>query len=292
MAGQVYFGNGTKQMWIPAPLTGMQAGSVGWAAETQKLNGRASVRRSKASHRVFSATWVGSLNDSNLENSLQTIRDYYDGYYGTGSLYWLDPYAMKTNILPPQWAAPMLTENDWVNIDSSVTPTFTAVTLDNDFPIKYATYSITGAHTSTTKLTIIIPPDYTFHFGWHRPDVVGAATTGVRIVPYLRADGTPASAVNPTALVAGGEIRTNTTVKGDTYSKVEIFLATSGTASLHIAGMIGQILPDGTSPARGPFFQGRGTTKLEFNQAPTVEYYSANINNGQIGMSATLIEVD
>ena len=292
MAGQVYFGNDTKQMWIPAPMTGMQASPVGWSAQTEKLNGRASVRRSKASHRTFSANWVGAMNDADLENSLQTIKNYYDGYYGAGSFYWLDPYAMKTNILPPQWAAPMLIENDWVNIDSSITPTFTAAAIANDFPIKYATFTASGAHTSTTKLTLIIPADYTLHFGWHRPDIVGAATTGVRIVPYLRADGTPASALNPTALVAGGTIRTNTTVKGDTYSKVDIFLATSGAAAVSVSAMIAQILPDGQTVARGEFLTGRGTTKLEFSQAPTIEYYSANINNGQIGMSANLVEVD
>jgi hypothetical protein len=41
----------------------------------------------------------------------------------------------------------------------------------------------------------------------------------------------------------------------------------------------------------GPFVLGRGTTALEFTQAPTMEYYSSAINGGQVGMSASLAEV-
>jgi hypothetical protein len=36
---------------------------------------------------------------------------------------------------------------------------------------------------------------------------------------------------------------------------------------------------------------GRGTIGLEFASFPEIEYYSANINDGQVGMSVTLAEV-
>jgi len=55
--------------------------------------------------------------------------------------------------------------------------------------------------------------------------------------------------------------------------------------------MIGMVLPNGVSPSSGGFVAGRGTTALEFGNPPTIEYYSAAINNGQVGMSTKFIEV-
>ena len=50
------------------------------------------------------------------------------------------------------------------------------------------------------------------------------------------------------------------------------------------------MLPNGAMPSIGNFVPGKGTTGLQFASFPQIEYYSANINNGQIGMSATFAE--
>lgn len=289
MARKVYFGNATKQTWIDAPQSGMQAGSVGWSSEAMLLNGEMSIKRSTGSHRRFEMSWLGSMNDPSIENSLNTIKDFSDGLYGDGPYYWNDPFAVGSNVLPPQWAAPMLTEKDWSDIASGLTATYTAATVANSYPIKYATFETDGAYASTTKLTLIIPTGYKLHFGWHGP--ASGSTTGVRIVPYLRADGTAATALNPTKITAGGTIRTNTQISGTTYSKVEIFIASGSASTINITGMIAQIIQDGSSVASGGFISGRGTKALDFSSKPEIEYYSAAINNGQIGMSATLVEV-
>lgn len=288
MAGVVYFGTKEKQSWIKSPSSGMRANSVGWAAKTQLLNGRASVRRSKASHREFNAEWFGELN-SGLDSSLQEIKNYSNGLYGNGPYYFLDPYAASQNVLPPHWAAPMLTATDWPNLASGIVPTFANDTAANGYPLKYAIYAVTTGYASTNKLVLIIPAGYTLNFGWHGPSTT--ETTGVRIVPYLRSTGAADTALNPDKIVSGGTTRTNTTVDGDDYSYVEIFLAADADQDIKVSAMIAQILPTGTSVATGGFIAGKGTTQLEFENSPEIEYYSAAIGGGQIGMSVTWVEV-
>ena len=113
MAGQVYFGNTNYQTFIPSPQTGMEAGAEGYVSEVPFLNGRAFVKRSRASHRVFNPSWLGSVNNPTLANGLQVIKNFQDGVYGDGPFYWTDPYASEQNILPPHFAMPALTEKDW-----------------------------------------------------------------------------------------------------------------------------------------------------------------------------------
>ncbi len=289
MASQVYFGNATKQLWIKSPLSGMSAAVESWANESLTLNGRAYVRRSKGSHRKFSPSWIGPSKSTNLSESLTTIKDFADGLYGDGPFYWIDPYAAKTNLMPPHWAAPMLTENDWPNLASGITPTFTSLSASNDYPIKYATYVTAGAYASTNKLTLIIPTGYKLSFGWHGP--TGGSSTGVRVVPYKRSNGEADPALNPARITAGSANRVNTNISGTTYSRVEIFIATDVASTVNISAMIAQVVLDTESVANGGFISGRGTTGIEFASSPQIEYYSANINDGQIGMSVDWVEV-
>lgn len=288
MAGLIYFGTGDKQSWIKAPSSGMRANLQGWSAENQLLNGRAFIKRSAASHRRFEASWNGSYNATE-EASLQNIVNYATGLYGSAPYYFVDPFAANQNVMPPHWAAPMLTATDWPELATDLVPSFTSSTVNNSYPMKYVSYLTTDAYESSRKLTLIIPPGYKLAFGWHGP--TGGSTTGVRIVPYLRSSGLVDAAINPNRITAGGTVRTNTNISGTTYSKVEIFIATTLASTLNITAMIAQIIPVSASVASGGFIAGKGTTGLDFLQAPTIEYMSSAINSGQIGMAATWIEV-
>lgn len=287
--GKVYFGNKNKQTWIKAPASGMKASSVGWQNEIQLLSGRTSVKRSTASHRRFDASWLGSLNSDDQELNLNTIKSFADGLYGDGPFYWIDPFATDQNLMPEHWAAPMLGEGDWPKLSYDITPTFSSYSGNNHFPIKYATYTTTGAYASPEKLVIIIPTGYKLALGWHGP--TGGSTTGIRVVPYLRSTGAADTAINPTMITVGGSVRTNTSISGTTYSYVEIFLATASAATVNISAIIAQVIPSSSSVASGGFIPGKGTTGLEFSAAPVMDYYSSAINDGQVGLSATWVEV-
>lgn len=290
MASQVYFGNAQHQTWIKSPTSGMGASSTGFVNTQQALNGRAFVKRSRASHREFSPSWVGSLSSTEL--SLQTIKDFADGVYGDGPFYWLDPFATNQNLLAPHWAAPGLAEKDWPTLDTEIIPTFDTTSIVNGYPATYAIYETAGAHTSTRVFRIIIPTGYVLKFGWHGPTAATAANEkGIKLIPYTRA-GVAGTALTPDGIATSSTVRVNTTVNGTTYGYVDIMLSTSEPATVQISGMIAQVIPSTDSVETGGFISGKGTTGLEFGSFPQIEYYSSAINDGQIGMSASFIEVN
>jgi hypothetical protein len=295
MAQTAYFGNTSYAAFVKTPQSGMSANPVGYSSQLSFLNGGSSVRRSNATHREFNMSWNGQVNGTDSTQNLQIIKDFYDGLYGLGPFYWLDPFAMASNVLPPHYAAPMLSELDWPSLSSTITPTFSAGSYSNGYPIRRALYALPANHADTKKLTILIPPGFTLHFGWHSNSSgqSSSSTTGIRIIPY-NLSGVAQTAINPSSLLAGGTTRTNNTFGGNTYSRVEIFLANGASGvpgTLVLVGMIAQVLPTGTSVATGGFISGRGTTKLEFLEAPTINYISSAINNGFIEMSANFVEV-
>lgn len=293
MDRKVYFGNDQKQVWIDAPRTGLNASSQSYYNESQLLNGRTHINRSRGSHRRFNANWLGSLNASTLENSLQTIKDFADGIYGDGPFYWVDPYAINMNLLPPHWAAPGLQQQSWPQL-WDVAPFEYVSTASNllNYPATSARYSSgsTDEQDSTKKLTLIIPDGYTLYFGWH--GAVASGSAGVRIDRYRRNDGTVES-VDPDVISVTSSNRTNTIISGTVYSKVDIYFYNPAGADYDftVAGMIAQILKGTNYPEAGGFISGRGTTGLEFSNSVNLEYYSANINEGQVGLSTQWIEV-
>lgn len=295
MAGQVYFGNDKFQTWIVAPKTGMTASSSGYSTVTELLNGRTFVKRSFGASRKFGASWTGSMNSASISDSLQTIKDFADGFYGSGKCFWLDPYAVTQNVMPTHWASPGLFNVGWPAISATVTPTIATTTPANNFPINLANYNLPGSHSDTRKLTIIIPPTHTLHFGWHATIAgrTASAAAGIRISPY-NISGSPGTITNPASLLQGGTTRTNQTFDGATTSRVEIYLAngSASASSVIISALIAQVLPTGTSVASGGFIDGKGTTALQFSGSIDIEYYSSNINEGQIGLSASFVEVD
>ncbi len=284
----VYFGNKEKQQWIKAPKTGLKANNSGRVVQNDYLSGRSSIKRSKASKREYNPSWLGYQNSQD-GTSIYVLKDFADGLYGDGPFYFLDPYAVDQNVLPPHWAAPMLTQKDWPSLASDFTASFVSESSTNNYPTRYASYTMVDGYESGNKLTIIIPQDYALNFGWHGPAT--GASTGVRIVPYLRSNGEADTEINPTKIPTSSNARTNVKIKGDTYSYVQIFLAADEESTVNITGMIAQILPETASVAQGGFISGRGTTAIEFSQIPEIEYYSAAIGDGLIGLSAGWVEV-
>lgn len=301
MSRKVYFGNAQKQTWIDAPQSGMRASSAGSISEQQLLSGATFIRRSGASHRRFEMSWLGSMNAPALQDSLQTIKDFSDGLYGDGPFFWNDPYAISSNLFSPAWAAPsMAIDSDWYAIcpdgigvqkEKVLTSSISTLVGNNTagYPLYSAKYTAPGSPTlESDKFVFHIPDGYTLWIGLHghhgstgkafiRPTLGGVVGTAVEIVP-LGVDTTN---------------RFNTSIASTVGNTAEFYLAkvASGTCTFHISGLMAQLLPTGTNPASGNFISGRGTNGLEFASFPEIEYYSANINDGQIGMSVTLAEI-
>ena len=295
----VYFGNSNHQAWIKAPQTGVRATNQGWSAETQLLSGRTHIRRSDASHKRFTMNWLGSMNDT--ENSLMVVKDFADGLYGPGPFFWNDPYTMSSNMFPPAWAAPAMSiDTDWdaicpddvgVTKESVLTSSVSSLVGSNtqDYPMYTAKFTAPGSPTAESdRFSFYIPEGYTLWLGLHGHH----GTTGAAFAqPYK--NGVAGTPVNIAPLSVATATRVNTSFSGATADKVEFYLAKTAPSpcTFHISGLIAQLLKNGATPEQGKFVSGRGTTGLEFASLPEIEYYSAAINNGQIGMSATFAEI-
>lgn len=295
----VYFGNDAYQTWIKAPQTGMRAANQGYTSETQLLSGRTHIRRSDASHRRFTMNWLGSMNET--EDSLHVIKDFADGLYGDGPLFWNDPYSLTSNMFPPAWSAPAMSiDTDWdaicpddVGITKAKVPTSSVANLVGNntqgYPLETARFTAPGSpNAESDKFTFYIPEGYTLWLGLHGHHGTTGAAFGK---PYK--NGVAGTPVNIAPLSVATATRVNTSFSSATADKVEFYLAkiAPSPCTFHISGLIAQLIKNGKSPEQGGFVSGRGTTGLQFASLPEIEYYSAAINNGQIGMSATLVEI-
>jgi hypothetical protein len=300
MTGKVYFGNDEKQVWINAPQTGMRASSAGYIFEQQLLSGSTFIKRSDASHRRFEMSWLGPVNTPNLADSLSVIKNFSDGLYGTSKLFWNDPYATTSNLFSPAWAAPFMSiDTDWdaicpdnVGVTKEVVTTASISSLvganTQGYPANSAKFTAPGSPTlESDKFTFYIPDGYTLWLGLHGHHGATGAAFG-----RAYKNGVAATPTNITPLGVNTASRVSTGFSSTVADKVEFYLAkiASGQCTFHISGLIAQLLPNGTTPSTGDFIAGKGTTGLKFASFPEIEYYSANINDGQIGMSVTLAE--
>jgi hypothetical protein len=300
MSGKVYFGNDENQVWINAPKTGMRASSAGYIAEQQLLSGYTFIKRSDASHRRFEMSWLGSINTPDLEDSLNIIKDFSDGLYGSSKLFWNDPYATTSNLFSPAWAAPFMSiGTDWDAIcpdDAGITKevvttaSISALVGSNTqgYPLNSAKFTAPGSpNAESDKFTFYVPAGYTLWLGLHGHH----GTTGAAFGKAYK-NGVAATPTNIVPLGVNTATRVNTPFTSTIADKVEFYLAkvSSSPCTFHISGLIAQLLPSGISPSIGNFIPGRGTTGLQFASFPEIEYYSASVNDGQIGMSATFAE--
>lgn len=302
MAGTVYFGNANHQAWIKSPAADMDASSISYSESTEFLNGGASVRTSKGAHRQFDFSWIGSMNGDDPTTNLGIIKDFKDGLYGDGPFFWVDPYAIDQNLFAPGWAAPFLSiDFDWAGPAPDITSSpvqFSTVTTSSisadvgtntqNYPYKTAKYIIPGAGATSFKQSFIIPDGYTLWLGFHG---FHNAYTGAYALPY-DASGVAGTEVQLTPMNVNTSARVNTSFASTSAKRVEFYFKklAGSQGEMHITALIAQLLPTGQSPATGGFISGKGTQSLEFSDFG-MTYYHAPINGGQIGMTATMIEV-
>jgi hypothetical protein len=108
---QVYFGNLRRAQWIKAPDSGLGADATGAFDATSFADGGAFVASGGGMHRDYSMSWSAAQLDE-----IQPLINYRAGLYGSGLVYWCDPYAAYFNVLPPHWADPFLSGDNWPSL--------------------------------------------------------------------------------------------------------------------------------------------------------------------------------
>jgi hypothetical protein len=277
MAQTMWFGTMGNMAWVPCPSVESSFLRKKWSSSTEYLNGGAFVRNSVTDHRTYRLVW-----GIDTRENIRKVTDFASGIYGNDLIYFCDPFAMDTNVLPASWAFPALGAQDGPILDGTYTrPTLTPTSANgNGYPTQSAAYTISG--TPTSKLWIPIPPGYTLHVGAH-----GSASGGlVRMTPTTGV-GVEGTTVSLTLLSESTTTRTNYSLSSAVANGAYIRLG--GTGSLILSGIIAQLLPTGDAATLGGYISGQGHSGCRFDGSPEEDFYSAALD--QVALSANLIEV-
>lgn len=277
--------------WIPCPQAPMEAASTGNAEETKLLDGGSYIARSPAAAKAFQFLLKGD------DTTLQPFKSMFDGSYGKGPYYFIDPSSVS-NVLPPHWADPSLTAMDtdlgsWPYLrkvtgvggtDPYPTRQVTPITGYSSPPFA-AQYLMQGSATTvwdalTPRCTLIIPPTDTMYL---RIWGVTTGTAWYQVRMHNRSTGAITTA-NLTPTAAG----VTANYSGATYSHLEIWMGKTGAASAAIVagGMVAT-----TVSAPTAWTAGRGHSGAEFNSELAHSIVSSRIGRTQKEMGATLTEV-
>lgn len=274
MAGRMWFGTKERMTWVKCPAIEADLTKGNWSTEGVFLNGGAYARKSAYSHKRYQFAWnLASHQD------IYDILDYADGLYGQGLIYFLDPFAISTNVLPLGWAVPRLQAEDAPPLirDANSRPTLVATAANTyAYPTQSAVFTLADGDV-IDSVYIPVPPGYEFHFGVH-----GSATGTAEF--RITTDEDVATVVTPLGVTSPQ--LTNTVISDTTGVTISAW----GIGNLTVAGMLGQVLPGGSPAPTGRFLSGRGHSGCSFVGTPSINGYSAPDALDKIGASAVLIE--
>lgn len=271
---RMYFGTQELMSWVPCPAIEADISKTGWSTEGVFLNGGAYTRRSVTAHKRYQFVWnLASQED------VYSVLDYASGLYGSGLIYFLDPFAQSTNVLPAWWAAPRLQAEDAPPLVKGTNRRPTLVdTASNSYryPTKSAVFTLAESDI-VDSVYVPVPPGHEFHIGAH-----GSSTGTAELT--ITTDESVVASLTPMAVDTN--VLTNTVISGTTG----VTLSATGVGNLTLAGVIAQVLPVGSPAAIGNFVSGRGHSGCQFIGEPVINGYSSPDALDKIGATATLLE--
>lgn len=275
----MWFGTRDYMTWVPCPAINMPSGKESYQTNAQYLNGGQFVRNSTASAKRYSMSW-GSLS----RDEARPILDFADKIYGTGAIYFTDPFTAAYNVLPQWFASPSQGLDDGIPLNGGVRGTEAATAANgNGYPVKSINYNITSG-AKTVPVWIPIPPGYTAWVGVHGVDGTGG---NVQVKPTTGAT-TYGTTTTLTMLPVTSTTRVNASFAGGTFTGIEIALGGTGTVTL--SGIMVQILANGVTPVEGGFISGQGNSGCSFVSQPSYVPYSAALD--RLNMNIELVETE
>lgn len=279
MARKPFFiGTRDKMLEARMPSIPLPSSKVGWSSEMNYLNGGASVRKSFAASKRYEMNW-----ESITRKQARVILDIADGVYGTGAVYFLDPFAANTNCLPQWWATPSLGLEDGLPLTGTVRGVEAATPSNTiNLPVKSIVY--TCAPTGSRSVWVPIPTGYTAHIGaWGQAgtggQLVATPTTGATTI------GTPANVTLQAASVINPITQTVAASGGNTG----VLLSLGGTGTVTLTGIVVQVLPDGESPQIDGFISGQGNSGCTMLQP---EYTPSSVAYDRVELAVELVETE
>lgn len=280
---RMWFGTRGYMQWVAAPDVSMPSSTSGLSQKLSFRNGGKKIRRSTAAAKEYTLTWT-MVN----REEIRPVLDYSDGVYGSGPVYFADPFAMDTNMLPQHWATPAQAGTDGIILDNSSTRPQLIPTDANayGYPAQSAVFNVTppAVGKEIYEVYVPIPPNYTAWIGAHGSDGTGGT---VVCTPSIGAT-TAGVPVTLTLLPVTTATRFNHSVTSSEGNGVLIKLGGSGTITL--SGLMVQVLPTGVVPALGGFISGQGNSGCTFDGNPAYTPYNAALN--RVGLIAELTETE
>jgi hypothetical protein len=210
-------------------------------------------------------------------SDIYSVLDFFDGTYGAGPYYFIDPFAQETNIYPSWLATPRIAVGGGPSFILDKTPTLTTTASNTlGYPTKSATYSPTATDIFNT-FTFPIPTGYSLLVG-----AVGTASG----TATLTLNGASLALTSVTSLDWVSSVTSNTS--GDVQWST---LSMNGVGVITLTAIRAILVYNGspTHPLSG-FVSGRGNSGCSLKSNPVRTGYSAAIENASIGATVELIE--
>lgn len=306
---RMWFGTKEFSTWIPCPLSGADGSPTGWGESGTYLNGGGFAMTSRSSHKRYVYEWKPT---SNREDA-QLMKSFYDGSFGRGKIYFIEPGIMNTNILPARWADPSITvdfEGPSLvpGVDPSAVPTSNFQ--KNRLPAYSASYNLNTAPVFNSQSpdlhdgnSVYVPvPDggalYVWSF-YESSDV----NAGVYIT-YADMSGKPTSStsrltpVDPSASLSPYNPLVSGVVIGSGYGGAYLHIGKTENvaATVSVAGLMVRAVSDFNSLSEAtkvfdfPYWiGGQGHSGVRFEQPPTY-VTNSGVNGGQVSYAATFVE--
>lgn len=175
---RVYFGTKEKMSWVKAPSINMVRGVEKFGSSGTYTNGGGYVLGSAGSHENYDLSW--SLTDS---EDIDLVQMYYSGIYGSGLIYWSDPFVSHRNALPLGWSAPGLGAADAPTLFVGRKPTLVKTAANSiGLPVDTAVY-VGSTGMQHREIWVPVPEGHSVAIG-----VIGSAT-GNGNVQYKKDNG-------------------------------------------------------------------------------------------------------
>ena len=274
---KVWFGTAQKMQWIDAPVGGASFNPQQWGTSGTYLNGGGFAFRSQQSHQLATFEWRRSMG----KWAAQVIHDYYDGVYGPGPFYFIDPLTYETNVLPKQVAFPGSNADLMQNAFVSGGMQYFGVTTPSNsrnLPVTpLALLRDTGPF-ATREIKIPRPDGYGVDvYAWFGNAVGGAE---------VRVNGTAIGSNTLTGAITAPARRVTT---GD-FVTLRLYMPNAN-SSISLYGFRTTMYRLSDTPTVvQTWCGGEGNSGLEFDGPPTKVRYNG-VDGGQTGVAATFREV-
>lgn len=213
---------------FPAPKSGMGFGLNHDVTTSELVTGGRAAYRSPVGYKTFNMSWAGGTEN------LGDFMDIFEGAYGNGPYYMLDPRSKGQNILPARWASPWMlayVANGWGKPFVSSNGTFT-------YPESHDVTFTHGVGVPATKFnspfstTVLLEDSVNYNFR-----VWGVATGGAQLRATAYNQGSPQTPISLPLSSSGATSADFTAYKGGV--KLSLYLPAGSTLKLqHIELMV------------------------------------------------------